>query len=286
MANSVLTGAVDIANVSGIDTVRLDADKSLGVYPAQNYSPNLLTVNEDQSRPGNDLKVRLAVATALDPKAWDKAANNGTGILTSNLQATPNGFCYSDLKSLMPTPSVAKAKQMLVDDGYAVGADGKLAKDGKPLSLTVIGITTQNAGPEYISSTLQQVGIDAKLVNGDLATFARNYVNGNYDVAVAIFGNTVPIAGTAAQFYVGPFSPAGANRSRSTDAQFERLVANAYAVPFDQACSAWKAVNTRMLEQGIAMPMSATTAHWYSKKGTFKYQASVTTMYPYTIRRV
>jgi len=48
-----------------------------------------------------------------------------------------------------PFPTTSRgAKKLLAEAGWMAGADGKLAKAGKPLMLRIAGSKTQNSGPE------------------------------------------------------------------------------------------------------------------------------------------
>src|SRR2546428_667546 len=84
------------------------------------------TTGRPAGLPGSDPVIRQAIFTAIDPKLWDKAAFNGTGVLSNNMQATSKGKCYTDLSALLPVPSAEKAKSILLSQGYTVGPNGKL----------------------------------------------------------------------------------------------------------------------------------------------------------------
>lgn len=188
----------------------------------------------------------------------------------------------------MPKPSASAAKQMLENAGYTLDSNGKLARDGKELVINVVGSTTTGSGAEYISTSLNDAGIATQLTNTDYATFAQNYANMKFDVLIGLFGAPVPAGGAnTANFFSGKIPPAGNNRLGLTGPQLATLVANAYAYPpGDQACAAWKALDTYMLKNSIALPWVAPTYYWFSKKGTFSYVGVGVVLDPVTVVRV
>src|SRR5262249_48078434 len=136
-ANSLLTGALHISAGSGPDVKRMASDTSLDHQVRAGGAPYILAMNQGAERPTASDVVRKAVATALDPKQWTVAAGEPDAPLSTNIQANPGGYCYTDLSANMPKPSVASAKQILLDAGYTAGPDGKLQKGGVPLKLRV-----------------------------------------------------------------------------------------------------------------------------------------------------
>ena len=287
-ANLLLTGGLDIANIGGPDLDRLQQDKTMDSYVGQAYAPYIVQMSELPGTPGADETVRKAVYTAIDPKAWNQAALQGTGIMSTNFQSMPGGYCYSDLSSLMPKPSAAAAKQILLNAGYTLDGSGKLAKGGKELTINVVGSTTTGSGAEYLSSALNQAGINTVLNNTDYAVFAQNYANMKFDLLVGLFGAPVPAGGAnTANFFSGKLPPAGNNRLGRDDPQLAQLVANAYAYPpGDQACAAWKAINTYVIKNSIALPWIAPTYYWFSRKGTFSYIPVGVVLDPPTVVRL
>ena len=286
-ANSLLTGDLDISLVNGPDVKRLEADKTYEELIAPSFAPYTFQMNFAPGRPANDIAVRKAVYTAVDPKAWNQAAADGKGLVSTNFQANPGGYCYTDLTSIMPQPSIANAKKALTDGGYTLGADGKFQKGGKTLTLRVVGTNFTGSGVEYIADTLNQVGVKVDLVNTDYVTFAQYFGKTDYDVIVGLFGQTVPIAGTSPNFMRGKFpSDGGNNRLNLDDPKLSALVDAAYAAPDGpEACAAWKDFNTYMITNWIALPWVGSITPWFAKAGTFKYTTFGATFDPPTLIR-
>lgn len=286
-ANLLLTGGLDISLVNGADVKRLEADKTFDEQVAPSFAPYTFQMNFAPGRPANDIAVRKAVYTAVDPKAWNQAAADGKGLVSTNFQANPGGYCYSDLSSIMPRTSVADARKQLQDGGYTLGPDGKFQKGGKTLTLRVVGTSFTGSGVEYIGDTLNQVGIKVDLVNTDYVTFAQYFGKTDYDVIVGLFGQTVPIAGTSPNFMRGKFpSEGGNNRLNLDDPKLSVLVDTAYAAPDGpEACAAWKEFNTYMITNWIALPWVGSVTPWFSKAGVFKYVTFGATLDPPTLIR-
>lgn len=286
-ANLLLTGGVDITLVSGPDVQRLATDPRLEHKVSPRGAPYILALNEAPERATSSEVVRKAVATALDPKAWTVAAGEPDAPVSTNIQATPGGYCYTDLSAIMPKPSVPNARAILLQGGYTAGADGKLQKDGKPLKLRVVGTSFTGSGVEYIADTLNQVGITVDLVNTDYNTFAQNYGRTDYDVIIGLHGGDTGLPSNTAQFMIGPTpEKGGSNRIRRNDPQLTALVDKAYGASTEaEACVAWKEFNTYVIQNSIALPWAAAVTHWFSRKGEFSYVPNGPTVIPFSVRR-
>src|SRR5262249_2114235 len=101
---------------------------------------------------------------------YDAAANAGRGRPADSM-LMPGARCYESEAKLMPKPAgdVNKARSILLGAGYSVGPDGILQKDGKRLTLTVVGNVVENAGPEYIGTQLTKMGasVSTKVFTAD-----------------------------------------------------------------------------------------------------------------------
>lgn len=286
-ANLLLTGGLDVATVGGPDQTRLSSNSALELTKNPSYAPYTLQINEAALRPGADIVVRQAMLTAVDAKGWNKAAFSGSGVLSTNFQANPGGLCYSDLSAIMPKSSASAAKQILLKAGYTIGSDGKLQKDGKDLTITLVGSTATAGGPEYMANQLEQAGFHVVLNVSDPIGFSQNFSSTKYDILVGQFATTLPVPPTTANFMVGKSPPAGNNRINRADPELDTLVANTVsAPPGPQACAAWKAFNTYVIKNSIALPWVAPVTNWYARKGTFSYSPNGPTLDPVTILRL
>ncbi len=82
-----------------------------------------------------------------------------------------------------------KARELLSEAGWEPNAEGKLAKDGRTFSLTLLnrGSGTEPHMNIYIDA-LRKVGIEAQLEITDQATFTKRMDNFDYDMAWVAWG--------------------------------------------------------------------------------------------------
>jgi peptide/nickel transport system substrate-binding protein len=287
-ANLLLTGGLDIAPIGGPDQPRLSNEKgTLTETLSPGYAPYTLQINEATGRPGTDKAVRQAMLTALDPNAWNQAALAGTGTVSTNFQSNPGGPCYTDLSSIMPKPDPNASRQILLNDGYTPAPDGHVQKNGQPLTITVLGSTTNGSSTEYMASALEQAGFTTMLNVTDYNSFAQAFGKTDYDIVVGLFGSPMPIPANTANFFTGKFPPEGNNRLNRDDPDLAKLVASAYAAPpGDAACAAWKDLNSYMITNYIAFPWVSPATFWYARKDNFRYAPMGATLDPPTIVRV
>ena len=133
----------------------------------------ILAIN-NKKPPLDDLKVRQAIAYAIDRKAIIDGAMNGLGTpIGSHL--TPNDPGYVDLTGKYPHDP-AKAKALLEEAGV---------KTPLELTLTLPPPPYARQGGEIIAAELAEVGIKAKIENVEWAQWLSNvYTNKNYDLTI------------------------------------------------------------------------------------------------------
>jgi peptide/nickel transport system substrate-binding protein len=133
----------------------------------------ILAMN-NKKKPLDDLKVRQAIAYAIDRKAIIDGAQNGYGApIGSHL--TPNDPGYIDLTGMYPHDP-AKAKELLKEAGVTT-----------PLELSLILPPPQYArlGGEIIAAELAEVGINAKIQDVEWAQWLSGvYKDKNYDLTI------------------------------------------------------------------------------------------------------
>ena len=142
----------------------------------------------DKANPAmKDVKVRQAIGYAIDREAIVKDLLLGkTSVAATDWDNTP----YVDT-SIKPYPfDPEKAKSLLDEAGWKVGADGTREKDGVKLSLK-FGTTTREIRKDtqaVIQQSLAKVGIQVELLNADSDTFFAGYdkqgpaATGQYDM--------------------------------------------------------------------------------------------------------
>jgi peptide/nickel transport system substrate-binding protein len=152
---------------------QFQADSRFLVMVGGTEGKTILGIN-NKKPPLDQLKVRQAIAYALDRKAIIDGGNNGLGTpIGSHL--TPNDPGYVDLTGQYPHDP-AKAKALLAEAGV---------KTPLELTLTLPPPDYARKGGEVVASELAEVGIVAKIENVEWAQWLSNvYTNKNYDLTI------------------------------------------------------------------------------------------------------
>jgi peptide/nickel transport system substrate-binding protein len=171
---ALLAGDVDAfprVAVQNLDQFRSDARFQVSVGGAEGKT--ILAIN-NKKKPLDDLKVRQAIAHAVDRKAIIDGAMNGLGTpIGSHL--TPNDPGYVDLTGQYPHDP-AKAKALLKEAGVTTPLE---------LTLTLPPPDYARKGGEIIAAELAEVGINAKIENVEWAQWLKNvYTDKNYDLTI------------------------------------------------------------------------------------------------------
>jgi peptide/nickel transport system substrate-binding protein len=283
-ANLLITGGLDVAIVKGSDVQRLRNQQGLTSQQALPYTADPLQFNEDPSRPTSDVNVRKGLANAVDPSAWNQAMNNGEGVVSSSV-VTPNAPCFdAETSKFMPTPSLDRARAMLQEAGWIAGASGKLAKNGAPLALKILGNNTQGSGPEYLLDTFTKLGVSATLETLDFTTFAMKYRTSDWDVTVGNLSFSVPGPIQTVSYLSGTPPPAGRNFGIIVDPTLEQGVAAAQATTGDEQCRNWATVQERLLDQMHVLPLAGQVTSVFARTGFGFSPTANNFLEPYLLR--
>jgi ABC-type transport system substrate-binding protein len=142
----------------------------------------------------------------VSPRAWNAAALGGQGLIATSI-IRPDAECYDPkTASLVPKTSISAALTILKSDGYSL-TGGKLMKNGQQLSLTILTITSEASGADYLASVFSQLGINANVQNLATAAYSSALLAGNFDVAPVVGFVTDPSAGATFSFVSGAENP-------------------------------------------------------------------------------
>jgi peptide/nickel transport system substrate-binding protein len=171
---ALLAGDVDsFPRVAAASLAQFQSDPRFQVLIGGTEGKTILAIN-NKKKPLDDLKVRQAIAYAIDRKAIIDGAMNGLGTpIGSHL--TPNDPGYVDLTGQYPHDP-EKSKALLKAAGVKLPLE---------LTLTLPPPDYARKGGEIIAAELAEVGIQAKIENVEWAQWISNvYKDKNYDLTI------------------------------------------------------------------------------------------------------
>ncbi|MFO1141470.1 MAG: ABC transporter substrate-binding protein [Amaricoccus sp.] len=159
---------------------QFQADPRFQVLIGQTEGETILAMNNAR-KPFDDIRVREAVAHAIDRKAVIDGAmfGYGTPIGTHFSPANP---AYEDLTALSAYDP-EKSKALLAEAGF---------KDGFKATLALPPPSYARRGGEIVASELKAVGIDAQIVNMEWAQWLEKVFT-NHDFDLTIVSHTEPM---------------------------------------------------------------------------------------------
>lgn len=282
-ANLLLAGGVDIAGISGRDLDRVAKNTSLFHTQSVSFGTDYLLFNQSEGRPGADRMIRTVMAMAIDREAYNKAAYAGQGQSITNF-ITSKVECFNrGTAALVPRYDPTEARAMLQRAGWTAAADGKLVKDGKPLSVKVVGFTGHNAGPEYIFEALQKVGFSATLRVLELGALSAVYFgNSDWDITSFPFGPPIPSPNSITAFVSGPAPATNLGYIRNEEfnaaAEFGRTTTGV------GRCVHWVQAQSALLKNVDLVPLVARVTQWFGRGVEFRMFAE-NVVDPYSIRK-
>jgi peptide/nickel transport system substrate-binding protein len=135
-----------------------------------------------------DRRVRLAIGQAINRDVIIASIGRGFMIPATG-PITPNSWAYNPAVSGMAF-DLGRAKSLLTEAGWRVGADGVATKDGERLAFTMI-FENFEALPDVavaIQEQLRQVGIQVQLEKMDFGAWLERLREGRYDLSMVAFG--------------------------------------------------------------------------------------------------
>ena len=171
---ALLAGDVDaFPRVAAASLAQFQSDPRFQVLIGGTEGKTILAMN-NKKKPLDDLKVRQAIAYAIDRKAIIDGAMNGLGTpIGSHL--TPNDPGYVDLTGQYPHDP-EKSKALLKAAGVKLPLE---------LTLTLPPPDYARKGGEIVAAELAEVGIEAKIENVEWAQWLSNvYKDKNYDLTI------------------------------------------------------------------------------------------------------
>ena len=172
---ALLAGDIDVmANLQNVQALgQFKNDPRFQVLVGGTEGKTILAMN-NKKKPLDDLKVRQAIAYAVDRKAVIDGAMDGLGApIGSHL--TPNDPGYVDLTGMYPHDP-EKAKALLKEAGVKLPLE---------LSLILPPPAYARQGGQIIAAELAEVGINAKIQEVEWAQWLSGvYKDKNYDLTI------------------------------------------------------------------------------------------------------
>jgi ABC-type transport system substrate-binding protein len=187
------SGEVDMAlGIALPDVGRLKSARGLKAVEGLGSQQYGLTMN-NKREPFTDVKVRQAVNYAVDKEGIIKTVMLGNAKAATGVYLNPNINGYVNAGSY--PYDQAKAKALLDEAGWKVGANGIREKNGKPLAFTLMTRRGANPGDyemaELVQAMLKAVGMDLNLEVVESAIYLTRLNKpgeADYDMTSSTFG--------------------------------------------------------------------------------------------------
>ncbi|MDR3064298.1 MULTISPECIES: ABC transporter substrate-binding protein [Comamonas] len=171
---ALLAGDVDaFPRVSPRSVAQFKTNARFQVVVSNSRAKTILAINNAR-KPLNDIRVRRAIAAAIDRKAVIAGAADGYGVPIGSYYV-PTAFGYVDTTGVNPF-DLEKAKALMAEAGI---------KTPLTLTMTLPPAPYARQGGELIAAQLAKIGIRLKLQNVEWAQWlSGTYTNKNYDLTI------------------------------------------------------------------------------------------------------
>ncbi|WEK03167.1 MAG: ABC transporter substrate-binding protein [Candidatus Devosia phytovorans] len=172
--SALLAGDIDGANNVAADTIPIfEGNPQYQVVVGSTEGETVLSTN-NKKPPFDNLKVRQAIAHAIDRQAIIDGATDGYGVPIGSHFAPHNPY-YVDLTNTYPH-DVAAAKALLAEAGFPDGFSTTLKLPPPPYA---------RISGQIIASQLAEVGIKVELINVEWAQWLQDvFTNKDYDLSL------------------------------------------------------------------------------------------------------
>ncbi len=217
-------GQIDFASINA-DANQLKsarAIKNTAVRSAAGTKFRQLTMNGGPSSPLSDLRVRQAVALAINRAQIAKNLLSPLSVADQDLNNhiyLANEEGYQDNGSSYDTLDTTKAGDLLTQAGWKLVKGVRTNTDGQPLSLRLVipqGVPQATQESSLIKTMLHAVGIPVLVLSESNSTFFQNYIfTGDFDLTLFSWqGSVFPITITRA-VYQSPTATASSSPTQN-----------------------------------------------------------------------
>ncbi|MGZ5239773.1 MAG: ABC transporter substrate-binding protein [Caldimonas sp.] len=171
---ALLAGDIDgMPRFGALESLKqFQGDPRFSVTVGGTEGKTIMTIN-NKKKPFDDVRVRRALAAAIDRKALIDGAQEGFGTPIGS-HMVPSDAGYVDLTGVNPY-NPEKAKALLKEAGVQTPLN---------VTLTLPPPAYARKGGEIIASQLAKVGVIAKIENVEWAQWLSGAFKGNYDLTV------------------------------------------------------------------------------------------------------
>jgi peptide/nickel transport system substrate-binding protein len=184
--------AKQITAMSGLETLpdKLAEDKSVRVYHIPLTTAVMAFFNTSQA-PLNDAAVRKALVESVDRSQLSSVLDQSLQLVDEPLLKGQLGY---DSKLVEPAFNLADAKQLLDNDGWVAGADGKRTKTGQHLVFTLSAPDTPSytKTAQFLQNQWSRAGIQLQVRYYDNSELQTSIV-GNHDYNILLDGINIGV---------------------------------------------------------------------------------------------
>ncbi|WP_028602551.1 ABC transporter substrate-binding protein [Ottowia thiooxydans] len=196
---SVLSGDVDaFVRVTPRGAAQFKANSRLQTIVSGSRAKTVLALN-NAKKPLSDVRVRRAIAAAIDRKAVISGAGDGFGVAIGSHYA-PGAAGYIDTTGINPY-NPEKARALLKEAGITTPLELSLVLPPPPYA---------RQGGEVIVAQLAKIGITAKVQNVEWAQWLANTYGGSHNYDMTIISHVEPfdlVNFTKSDYYWGYNNP-------------------------------------------------------------------------------
>lgn len=173
--NELLTGGIDLADgVNPSDGATIEGDSNLQLFERPSMNVGYLGLTNTRP-PFDNVKVRQAINYAIDKQSIVDAFFEGRAKIAKNPMPPSISGYNDDIPGYEYDP--AKAKALLAEAGFADGFDMELWAMPVPRPYMPDGAKVA----EVIQKNLEDIGVKAKIVSYEWATYLEKARNGEAD---------------------------------------------------------------------------------------------------------
>lgn len=279
LANSILSGEVNVGRVTGPDMDRMEAANLASV--SSELQIGQFWFNQSEVQPTSELSVRQALIGALDLNALSTTYTGGRGALpTSALSGQPRPCTYDSVSSL-PSYDVDAAADLLEQSGWALGADGVRSKDGNPLEISLLyenSTDGMKAAAELAEQQWSAIGAKVNLLGGDEAYTIDLGIGRDDPETWSV--NWIPVQSDVPSLFIplasGPAPTDGLNFSRVETPNYLERAAEASQLAGAESCDAWQKAEEALVENITLVPFAVDQNRYFFNGATTTVDLPIT----------